>query len=227
MTLLSSVRIPDVATLINAMLGFAAIVNIHSGKAELSLILILMAAMADGIDGYLARKFDNSSMGAYLDSLADCISFGVAPAYVSYIIYGHIHPYVLAITTSLYLTCGILRLARFNTIKYSIPDFEGVPITAAAVVIASYLLMADRYIHTYYIMAIFVLLSYLMICDRPYPKLRGTRAMAILSMIFLAPIISYFILPAYTTIFATLLFLLMLLYLESPIMRIPRKYYDD
>ncbi len=227
MTLLSSVRIPDIATIINAMLGFTAIINIHSGNSDLSMILILMAAMADGVDGYLAQKFNNSSMGKYLDSLADCISFGVAPAYVTYIIYGHFHPYLLAITVSIYLICGILRLARFNTTKSSIPDFKGVPITAAAVVVASYLLMSERYIHTYYIMGIFILLSYLMVCNKPYPKFRGTRAMAILSVIFLAPIITYFILPVYVAIFATLLFLLMLLYLESPIMHIPRKYYDD
>jgi len=136
-------------------------------------------------------------------------------------------PALVGAVACIYVICGVLRLARFNTKNKAIPDFEGLPITAAAAVLASYMLMGDKYIILYGIVTIMLLLSYLMISEHPYPKLRHPKAMAIMAIIFMLPILSYFILPEYLFIFATLMFLLLLLYLESPIMKIPRQYYDE
>lgn len=220
-------RVPDIVTLGNALFGMIAIFNACQGHSELAFIFIIFAAIADGMDGILARKLGSSDIGEYLDSLADGISFGVAPACILYFIYGYLHPYLVLMGSFFYLLCGILRLARFNTKHKSIPDFEGLPITAAAVVVSSYMLMPDKYVHFYGLIAIMVLLSLLMVSEHPYPKLRGSKAMVFVAVVFALPILSHFFLPAYLPVFATAMFLLLLLYLESPIMRIPRKYYED
>ncbi|MGM0770031.1 MAG: archaetidylserine synthase [Halobacteriota archaeon] len=220
-------RVPDIMTLGNALFGMMAIFSACSGYDDLAFILILFAAIADGMDGFLARKLGSSDVGEYLDSLADAISFGVAPACALYFIYGYSHPYLMGIVSCFYLFCGILRLARFNTKKKSIPDFEGLPITAAAVVMSSYLLIADRYVYFIGVILIMILLSFLMVSEYPYPKLRGSKAMGFVAVVFALPIMSYFVLPAYLTVFSTVMFLLLLLYIESPIMKVPRKYYED
>lgn len=225
--MLQSLKIPDLVTLSNALLGISAIFAVHSGYTHIAPILLLMAAVADGVDGYLAMRLGNSQMGEYLDSLADVISFGLAPAFVIYSIYEAEYPYLVGAVVSFYVVCGMLRLARFNTKQKSIPDFEGVTITAGGVMVAAYLLMDQKYIIIYGAIALMLLLSILMISKYPYPKIRGKKAMATISLIFGATILSFFINVAYTHVFSTLLFMLMILYLESPIMRIPRKYYED
>jgi CDP-diacylglycerol--serine O-phosphatidyltransferase len=68
------IGIPDIATVMNALLGTAAIFTAHAGNFRLAFVLILLAAVADGIDGYLARMNYGSPIGEYLDSLADGIS---------------------------------------------------------------------------------------------------------------------------------------------------------
>ncbi len=87
MNIFRMMSIPDVVTLINALLGLSAILAAHEGNFPLAFVLILMAAVADGIDGYLARLNSGSPMGEHLDSLADIISFGVAPACVIFFMY--------------------------------------------------------------------------------------------------------------------------------------------
>jgi len=220
-------KVPDVVTLSNALLGLLSIFVAYAGYPDMAFVLILMAAVADGVDGYLARRYSGSEIGEYLDSLADVISFGVAPAAVVFIACGSSISCVVGAVVCIYLVCGILRLARFNTTQKSIPDFEGLPITAAAVVIASYMLLDGKYVYTHVVLAILILLAYLMISEYPYPKLRGPRAMGLVSLLFILTIGSYFLVEQYMYIFSTTLFLSMMLYLESPIMRVPRRYYED
>jgi CDP-diacylglycerol--serine O-phosphatidyltransferase len=127
----------------------------------------------------------------------------------------------------MYLTGGILRLARFSTKQKSIPDFEGLPITASAVVISAYMLLEPRYVYPYVLFGIMLLLTYLMISDHPYPKLRGKRALGFVFVLFMATIVSYLLPAIFLYGSATVLFLSLMLYLESPIMRIPRQYYEE
>ncbi|MBP2030272.1 CDP-diacylglycerol--serine O-phosphatidyltransferase [Methanohalophilus levihalophilus] len=227
MKIFRTVGIPDVATLINASLGLSAIFAAHEGYFSLAFVLILMAAVADGVDGYLARMNCSSPLGEYLDSLADVISFGVAPACVVYFLYCGELCIPAALIAVIYLSGGILRLARFSTKQKSIPDFEGLPITASAVVISSYMLLFPRYVYPYFLFSMMLLLAYLMISDHPYPKLRGTRALAFVTVLFSATIVSYLLPEIFLHVFSTMLFLSLMLYLESPIMKIPRQYYEE
>jgi CDP-diacylglycerol--serine O-phosphatidyltransferase len=111
-------------------------------------VAILLALILDGLDGAVARLTSSQSdFGVQLDSLADLVSFGVAPAILSYA--WAIKPYTQIgwlfgsiIPTALFVSSGAFRLARFN-VQTRILDkryFVGLPIPAAAAVIASFAL---------------------------------------------------------------------------------------
>ncbi|MFP4655073.1 MAG: archaetidylserine synthase [Methanohalobium sp.] len=226
MNIFQTIKIPDLISISNSLFGISAIFAVVNGSHHLAAVLILSAAFADGLDGFLARYTGSSELGEHLDSLADGTSFGAAPAVVIYTIHGSEFPYMIMGVVFVYFICGILRLARFNTRIKNIVDFEGLPITASGVVLASYLLIYQEYIFTSAIILLTLILSFLMISSYPYPKLRGIKTLTFGAVFFGLTIGSYFINIEYTHIFSTILILLMLLYLESPIMKIPRQYYD-
>jgi CDP-diacylglycerol--serine O-phosphatidyltransferase len=118
-------------------------------------------------------------LGANLDSLADLISFGVAPAVLSLGVFGRSWPAVLVALA--YLTCGILRLARFNVSK-SNSYFEGLPITAAGIAAAASVL-ADRQIFTLLLMLV---LAAFMTSSVPFPKIRDPMAIGAFAVILAA-----------------------------------------
>jgi len=124
--ILKLIKLPDLISVLNALIGFSAILLVLGGVSvteqalKNALVLILLAAVVDGLDGMVARNLQYSPLGQYLDSLADIISFGLAPAIVVYVL---IKDY-LAVTSprvevvvafcGAYVICGMLRLARFN-----------------------------------------------------------------------------------------------------------------
>jgi len=104
---------------------------------------ILASCIFDALDGRLARLGGHeSAFGREFDSLADIVSFGVAPALMVYRIVLHEFPNAGWVIASVYLICGALRLARFNCLaaanaEAANKEFRGFPIPAAAGVIAS------------------------------------------------------------------------------------------
>jgi CDP-diacylglycerol--serine O-phosphatidyltransferase len=112
-------------------------------KFHIAIWCILASCLFDALDGRLARLGGNESpFGREFDSLADIVSFGVAPALMVYKIVLHEFPRTGWIIASLYLVCGALRLARFNCLAAANSaaankEFKGFPIPAAAGVIAS------------------------------------------------------------------------------------------
>ncbi len=217
--MLQVLRIPDIITLSNALFGMGAMVAASNERFDLACILLLVAAVADGVDGYLARRLASSEFGGAMDSLADVISFGVAPAFVVYFAYSALHPYLIGAVVSFYVVCGILRLARFSSIQKTITDFEGLPITAGCVMIASYLLIDEKYINAYSVVALVFILSLLMISTLTYPKLSNMRSMTPVSVVFGLVIPSFFINIEYTPSFSLVLFIAMALYVASPVIK--------
>ncbi len=217
--MLQTLKIPDIVTLSNALFGMGAMVAASNGRYDLACILLLVAAVADGVDGYLARRLTSSEFGGAMDSLADVISFGVAPAFVVYSAYSALHPYIIGAAVSFYVVCGILRLARFSSIQKTITDFEGLPITAGCVMIASYLLIDEKYISAYSVIALVLILSLLMISTFTYPKLSNMRTMAPVSVVFGLVIPSFFINMKYTPSFSLVLFIAMAIYVASPVIK--------
>lgn len=106
----------------------------------LAAALILVAGFFDGIDGKVARLTKTTSkFGVELDSLADVISFGVAPALLMYS--WALEPYGRLgwVSAFVFVTCGALRLARFNvqSVNPDLKKFNGLPIPAAAGMLAT------------------------------------------------------------------------------------------
>lgn len=107
--------LPNALTLAAICAGLTAIRMAAYGAFSMAIALIILAAVLDGVDGRLARALGSDSpMGAELDSLADAINFGVAPAFVLY--FWALEParelgWVAAL---IYALCCVLRLARFN-----------------------------------------------------------------------------------------------------------------
>jgi CDP-diacylglycerol--serine O-phosphatidyltransferase len=136
--------IPSLFTAGNIMCGFFSIVSTFNGEYVQAVFFIILANLLDGVDGYAARLTHTSSQfGVELDSLADVVSFGVAPAILVY--FWALVPWGnwgwLAACT--YVVCGALRLARFNVQSKTIVKghFVGLPIPAAAEMIAATVLM--------------------------------------------------------------------------------------
>ena len=113
----SGVRLlPNAITVLAMCAGLSAVQFALAGNLVAAIASIAVAAVLDSLDGRIARLLDaTSKMGAELDSLADAISFGVAPALVLYIwkFDGNRAGWVVALV---FAVCIILRLARFNTL---------------------------------------------------------------------------------------------------------------
>lgn len=189
--------LPTMMTAGNILAGFVAILQIFKGREGAitehyywAIIAILAACLFDVLDGRVARLGGQESpFGRELDSIADIVSFGVAPALL-------VHDIVLSniekpaglgwLIACAYLVCGAMRLARFNCIaasddKTNSKHFRGCPIPAAAGVIASLTLLmlwldeGNKEIGPwkYGLAVLMVLLSYLMMSDLEYPSFKS------------------------------------------------------
>lgn len=135
--------IPNLITLFSLCLGLTAIRLAVDGKLELAITSIVIAGVLDGIDGRIARLLHSTSrFGAELDSLADFVSFGVAPAMLLYF-WGlnslHSAGWIVVLVFAI---CAGLRLARFNVAiddpnkpPYTANFFTGVPAPAGAMIV--------------------------------------------------------------------------------------------
>src|SRR3979411_2088198 len=131
--------LPNAVTVLALCAGLSAVYFALSGRFELCVAAAGAAALCDALDGRLARMLDASTLiGAELDSLADLVSFGVAPALVMYIwaLEGSRFGWIVALV---FAVCMALRLARFNPpidaedeSPFAKEFFVGVPAPAAA-----------------------------------------------------------------------------------------------
>ncbi|MGB9928981.1 MAG: archaetidylserine synthase [Methanosarcina sp.] len=222
MNVFEMLRPPDFVSLLNLICGISSILAAHDGSLDLALILLLLAAVADGADGYIARRFKGGELGEQLDSLADAVSFGVAPALFISLEYGKEND-LLIIFPFFYALCGVLRLARFNSVTSRKSGFEGLPITAACVMLVTYLLMGEAFFSIDFLLALTLVLSLLMVSTVNYPKIRNTKTLAFIAFLFGMTMLFYFIDVTYnvqyTQVFSILPFFLMLIYLLFPFLK--------
>jgi CDP-diacylglycerol--serine O-phosphatidyltransferase len=154
--------LPNMFTIAALFAGFYAIVQAMGGRYEHAAIAIFVAMVLDGLDGRIARlTHTQSAFGAELDSLADMVSFGVAPALVVYVwslqdfaamqTVKWLGPWLTTklgwIAAFIYCACAALRLARFNT-TIEVADkrfFQGLPSPAAACVVAGLVWALNEY----------------------------------------------------------------------------------
>ena len=134
--------LPNIVTLLALCLGMTAIRLAMEGSIEWSVSAIAAAAVLDGLDGRIARALKGTSrFGAELDSLADFIDFGVAPAFVLYVADLHPAPNLGWVAALLFAMACALRLARFNVMlddpnapAWRNTFFVGMPAPAGAIV---------------------------------------------------------------------------------------------
>lgn len=216
-------RLPDLITILNILFGFASILFVLNGDTASAIMFILAAALADGVDGAVARRVEFGVFGEHLDSFADIISFGIAPAIIFCAVIGGVgnienieeegvlvHTALISAVAAAYLICGTLRLVRFSILD--VPEFRGLPITAAGTFAVLLLHLTNS---QYLVSCIFVVLSALMISNVTYPKVRSNTILIPLAIVFVLAIAGHF-LGCYNW-FALVLFLLVGIYVISPI----------
>jgi CDP-diacylglycerol---serine O-phosphatidyltransferase len=202
-------NIPNLFTLLNLVFGCVAIIFILQtgesivyvssvGVTEINLpekitwgcLFIFMAAVVDFLDGFVARLFKASSeMGKQLDSLADVVSFGVAPGLIMYQLLrisfakeeDGLDTSVMWILPALLIPCAAAwRLAKFNIDTEQQYSFKGLPTPAAGLVVASLPLIIHYaqfslqlwLINQWILYVIIILLSYLMVSNLPLMGLK-------------------------------------------------------
>lgn len=137
-------HIPNFITLMNLLSGVFSIYLGMVGEIKLSAAMIFIAAIFDFFDGFLARILNaKSEIGVQLDSLADMISFGVAPAFVLFHTYlmpevGLSEDNYLPFIAFMIPLFSALRLAKFNIDENQTSSFIGMPTPAVALLLASF-----------------------------------------------------------------------------------------
>ena len=133
--------LPSLVTLVALCAGLTSIRFALEGRFEPAMLAIVVAAVLDGLDGRLARALKSTTrFGAELDSLADFIDFGVAPAILLYWTIMRLHPGLGWVAAMIFAIAAALRLARFNVmIEEKKPAwagnfFTGMPAPAGALV---------------------------------------------------------------------------------------------
>jgi len=137
--------LPTVATLGNVAAGVVACALVANGRPEVAAVMILAAVLLDSLDGTIARALGaTSEFGMELDSLADVVSFGVAPAVLVGSLLPNAVPPVAWVMVIAYPLCAAWRLARFNTRPVETEmhgDFRGLPTTGAGAAVATAVLL--------------------------------------------------------------------------------------
>jgi CDP-diacylglycerol--serine O-phosphatidyltransferase len=156
--------LPSLITILNGISGFAAIIFASKDAFALAGYMVLLAMLADMLDGQLARRVKStSSFGGQLDSLCDVISFGVAPAFLMLKILEYkldsagfadesFLQRFIWLTAAAYISCAAIRLARFNVEneedESAHMSFIGLPTPAAAGVIVSLIIFHQKHQET-------------------------------------------------------------------------------
>ena len=181
--------IPNSFTALSLLLGVSSIVTTQLGELELAAWLIVWCGLLDVLDGVSARLLKaTSNFGAEFDSMADLVSFGVAPAVlvlnaglqIGGVEYDSGQFWLLLVAVAVFVLSGAMRLARFNLTSEETPSgwFAGIPITAAGGGLLSSIVLVLIYheeiaaslpLHFYFPVLMFVL-ALLMISRIRFPK---------------------------------------------------------
>lgn len=223
-SMVSILSFADLISIINAIFGLLSIIILFENfgldlniQIRVSFSLILLALLADGLDGIFARKFGKSEIGEILDSMADMTSFVIAPSIFIYFVYSNTtdfllfyrHIYLIA-ALILFLSFGILRLASFHLMKNN-EFFIGLPTPASTIILLNLAYLELEFI---YILPAVVIIGAAMVSNIKFPKPRVRMDLIATILIFLTLLFG----KNYYAIFPLLLLFAMIIYtLFSPI----------
>jgi phosphatidylserine synthase len=173
----------NLATLSNATLGVAAVLYVLAGNKLWAMLLVVCAIGFDGLDGIFSRRSaaPPSAFGRVADSVADAVSFGVAPAFLIAVHTGDVatwqpwEPVALALAIA-YLAAAVARLTYFTARAFDRPYFLGVPTPESALALVVVLLFHDTpAFQSVQPIGVFVgvaVLAVMMVVPVRYPKVR-------------------------------------------------------
>ncbi len=173
--------IPNIFTFINLSCGVLSILSTFDGQGKYvqAALLILLAGLVDRYDGRVARYLQVSSdLGKELDSLADLVSFGVAPSLLIFTLFNlknfgplGILGYIILLAFPI---CGAYRLARYNATEFD-GVFRGIPITIAGCFMAAFAIIVFyikiENVNVIIPVILMILGSYLMVSNLKLKKL--------------------------------------------------------
>ncbi len=168
----SMLSLADSFTIVNGVLGLFAMLLLLSGELRWAFAFIMLAVLADGLDGAVARRY-GGSIGIYLDQFADMVSFCAAPLVFAYFVYDVSFAVTLADVVflagaGLFLVCGMLHLVRYHVGEESY--FVGLTTPAAAIVVVT---LSQLSVPVSIVTATLLATAVLMVAGLPYPKIRG------------------------------------------------------
>ena len=168
--------IPNIFTFINLSCGVLSLLSVFDERYLQAAIFIILAALVDRYDGRVARYLNVSSeLGKELDSLADLVSFWVAPSILVFIRFSFnqlgpmgIIGYAILLAFPI---CGAFRLARYNVSTFD-GNFRGIPITIAGCFMAVYVIIS-LYVKLPVLLTVILMIigSYLMVSNIKLKKL--------------------------------------------------------
>lgn len=171
--------LPSLFTAASAFLGVISIFATVKGEHEKAVMYIMLSLVFDALDGRIARMTNTTSkFGAEFDSLADIVAFGVAPSVLFYYSVGSNFGKLGSLIAAMYVVFGAIRLARFNitNTKNKPSVFIGIPIPAAAVLMAMWILVYEKYPFLkgleLFIVFIQALVAILMVSNIRYPSFK-------------------------------------------------------
>lgn len=181
--------LPNFVTSLNLFFGFFALISAINGDFIMSAVCVMIAGVLDNLDGKIARATKTTSrFGVEYDSLADLISFGLAPGILMYLWALKPLGRMGWLAAFLFVVCGALRLARFNTQSGTISSeyFVGLPIPAGAGMAVTTVLFYDRIglcdkmghvdsEHLYVMLVLVYCLSFLMVSTVKYNSFKKPK----------------------------------------------------
>lgn len=173
----------NLATLANGLLGVGAILYVLAGNKLWAMLLVAAAIGFDGLDGVLSRrsKLPPSSFGRYADSVADAITFGLAPAFLIAVHTSNASDWAPWETLALglaaaYFAAAVGRLVYFTARGFQLPYFLGVPTPQAALALIVALLFHDtpafQSVQPVAVLIGTAVIAVLMVVPIPYPKIK-------------------------------------------------------
>ena len=172
--------LPNACTAANLFFGMLSIISTYEGDFFWASVFILLALIADGMDGRVARALNAASeLGKEMDSLCDLGSFGVAPAFLAYAFCMNNYGTLGKAAAIIFALCGMWRLARFNVNTNVVHGFfMGLAIPAGGCIIATTtLLFLSMNIHPEQFGLVYpitvIIVAYLMVSHVHYPNFKG------------------------------------------------------
>lgn len=164
----------NIVTLLSLAAAIIAVLQMVRGDLVAAARLLLVCTALDGLDGSLARMLKLSSpFGRQLDSLADMVAFGAAPAVLVAGGFGHDVSGIMMVAAAVFACAGALRLARYN-LEGGGADFTGLPITAAGTALTALCLLPQDLPSVAYLAATLGL-AFLMVSRIPFAAGDGAR----------------------------------------------------